>query len=200
METRKRLVISCVGDSITEGIGACPMERYSYPAILQARLGARYEVKNFGASGMTLLREGDYPYAAEPRCAASFQSAPDVVLLMMGTNDSKPQNWRYKEAYSEQLVAMLRQYQQLPTAPKVYLATCATVHCAIDGITDEVVSGELAERQREAAALTGCELIDINKATKDHPDWFCDGIHPNNHGYAELAAIFARRLAVRYGC
>ena len=198
MKAAKRLVISCVGDSITEGIGACPMESHSYPAVLQALLGERYEVKNFGASGMTLLREGDYPYVAEPRYAASLQSVPDVVILMMGTNDSKPQNWRFKELYSAQLLALIRQYQQLPTAPRVYVATCATVYRTIDGITDEVVSGDLADRQRQAAALTGCEVIDINRATKGHPDWFCDGVHPNNQGYAELAAIFARILTACY--
>lgn len=198
MEPARRLVISCVGDSITEGIGACPMESCSYPAVLQTLLGEGFEVKNFGASGMTLLREGDYPYVAEPRYAASLQSAPNAVILMMGTNDSKPQNWCHKESYSEQLLALIRQYQQLETAPRVYVATCTTVYRSVDGITDEVVSGELADRQRQAAFLAGCGLIDINRETKGHPDWFCDGVHPNNQGYAELAAIFARVLTAQY--
>ncbi len=198
MKDVKPLVISCVGDSITEGCGACPMDSRCYPAVLQTLLGEGYEVKNFGASGMTLLQEGDKPYATDPRYAASLKSAPDVVILMMGTNDAKPLNWRFKELYSEQLMALIRQYQQLPTAPRVYVATSATVYGSIDGITDEVVSGDLADRQRRAAALTGCELIDINRATKGHPDWFFDVIHPNNQGYEEIAAIFAHVLKARY--
>ena len=138
MRQTKKLVIACVGDSITEGIGACPMDTCSYPAVLQQLLGDGCTVKNFGASGMTLLREGDYPYCREPRCAASFAGAPDVVLLMMGTNDAKPQNWRFRAEYSAELVEMIRRYQALPTRPQVFVSTCATVHRPLDGGRDRL--------------------------------------------------------------
>lgn len=197
MRQTKKVVIACVGDSITEGIGACPMDTCSYPAVLQQLLGDGCTVKNFGASGMTLLREGDYPYCREPRYAASFAGAPDVVLLMMGTNDAKPQNWRFREAYSAELTEMIRRYQALPTRPQVFVSTCATVHRPLDGITDAVVSGELAERQRRAAAETGCVLLEVGQFTRRHPEWSCDGVHPNNEGYRQLAAFFAAALRQR---
>lgn len=40
----ERYVVACVGDSITEGIGATSPVLYSYPAQLQKLLGERYEV------------------------------------------------------------------------------------------------------------------------------------------------------------
>ena len=91
------VVVACVGDSITEGIGATRADQYSYPAQLQGLLGEGYAVHNYGASGMTLLAEGDYPYIRQERYAASLACPCDVVLLMLGTNDSKPQNWRFQE-------------------------------------------------------------------------------------------------------
>lgn len=189
------VVVACVGDSITEGIGATSADRYSYPAQLQGLLGEGYAVHNYGASGMTLLAEGDYPYIRQERYAASLACPCDAVILMLGTNDSKPQNWRLRERYLSELIEMIRTYQSLPSRPQVYVATSPAVFQSIDGITDGVVSGEIAPLQKEAARHTGCRVIDINALTRGHEAWTIDGIHPNDEGYAHLAGAFAQVLS-----
>lgn len=82
--------VACVGDSITEGL--CSTEGQSYPTQLQEILGSDFEVKNFGVSGRTLLKKGDYPYWNESAYTESKNFLPDVVIIMLGTNDTKPQN------------------------------------------------------------------------------------------------------------
>ena len=57
--------VACVGDSITYGSGIPDREHNSYPAQLQKLLGDGYEVRNFGVSGATLLKNGDKPYWKE---------------------------------------------------------------------------------------------------------------------------------------
>ena len=104
--------ITCFGDSITEGIGACPMDAMSYPSQLSHMLGERYEVLNMGASGLTLQKEGDYPYYKDPRYASSFDSRPDIVIIMIGTNDSKKHNW-VPERYANQLDTVIRRFRSL---------------------------------------------------------------------------------------
>ena len=54
--------ISCVGDSITAGVGVTYPNVDSYPARLQSLLGTNYLVGNYGLSGATLLKQGDMPY------------------------------------------------------------------------------------------------------------------------------------------
>ena len=49
--------MACVGDSITAGVGAARGQ--SYPAQLGKMLGERWEVRNFGVSGSTLLNHGN---------------------------------------------------------------------------------------------------------------------------------------------
>ena len=114
---------------------------------------------------------------------------------MLGTNDSKPQNWRFRERYLSELTEMIRMYQNLPSRPQVYVATSPVVFQSIDGITDGVVSGEIVPLQKEAARRTGCRVIDINALTRGHEAWTVDGIHPNDEGYAHLAGAFARALS-----
>ncbi|MBO5015861.1 MAG: alpha/beta hydrolase fold domain-containing protein, partial [Bacteroidaceae bacterium] len=85
--------VACIGNSITDGSGIDMASQHGYPAILQQKLGKDYWVKNFGVSGRTMLNKGDRPYMNELawRDALAFQ--PDIVIIKLGTNDSKPQNW-----------------------------------------------------------------------------------------------------------
>ena len=183
--------ITCFGDSITEGIGACPMDAMSYPSQLRRMLGERYEVLNMGASGLTLQKEGDYPYYKDPRYASSFDSRPDIVIIMIGTNDSKKHNW-VPERYADQLDAVIRRFRSLETRPRIIVSSCCTAFSDIDTISNEVISGVMRDIQRKAALDNGAEFFDMTSATEAHPEWFCDCIHPSNEGYAELAGMFKK--------
>ena len=49
--------VACVGDSITFGAGVAQREVNCYPVVLNKLLGDKYQVKNFGVSGSTLLKK-----------------------------------------------------------------------------------------------------------------------------------------------
>ena len=89
--------LACVGDSITAGVGA---GGNSYPKQLAALLGDKWEVGNFGNSGSTLLNQGDKPYQKQRTFTAALQFKPQVVVIMLGTNDTKPQNWKLKGRFA----------------------------------------------------------------------------------------------------
>lgn len=109
--------VACVGNSITYGAGIANREKNSYPAQLQYYLGADYEVRNFGVSGCTLLSKGDAPYIQTVAYKQSLDFAPDVVLIKLGTNDSKPQNICYVDDYKEELRQLVRTYRSLASQP-----------------------------------------------------------------------------------
>lgn len=190
-------IVACVGDSITQGVGASSSAN-NYPAQLQEMLGNHYLVQNCGVSGTTLLKEGDSPYTNQGQYQNSCDCDPNIVIIMLGTNDSKPQNWKYKDKYLSELVSLIHVYQNLESKPMVYVATSPTVYAPLSGITDAVVSNEVVPLQKEAARETGCEIIDINTLTKNHADWTSDGVHPNDKGYPHLTSAFADVLSKRY--
>ena len=74
--------VACIGNSITYGAFIPNREMNCYPAQLQAYLGDGYEVKNFGASGRTILSKGDYPYSETDTYKASLEYQPDIVLIL----------------------------------------------------------------------------------------------------------------------
>jgi len=85
--------VACIGDSITAGYGLSNPGADSYPAQLQSLLGSGYKVNNYGWSGTTVQKTGDSPYWNVSYYNDSRNWAPNIVVIMLGTNDSKSWNW-----------------------------------------------------------------------------------------------------------
>ena len=90
--------VACLGNSITDGFGIDMASAYGYPAMLQKKLGDGYWVRNFGVSSRTMLNKGDWPYMNEPAWRDALDFKPEIVIIKLGTNDSKPENWQYNAA------------------------------------------------------------------------------------------------------
>ena len=80
--------IACVGDSITYGAGIKDRKNMNYPVQLGKMLGQKYEVKNFGNSGSTMLKKGDKPFWKQREYKAALDFNPNIVVIKLGTNDT----------------------------------------------------------------------------------------------------------------
>lgn len=196
--------IACVGDSITEG--ACSTDGQTYPAQLQTRLGDGYLVKNFGVSGSTLMSGGlwdgrPYAYRNQTAFEDSGRFEPQIVLFMLGGNDSKTENWSRRAAFELDFRQMIAHYRALSSHPVVVVGTSPAVHIPNFTVTDDIVSGEVAPLQRRLAAELGCILVDINALTLEAPALYAaDGVHLNNQGYGRVADAFAAVISQLYIC
>ena len=199
-----KIKVACVGDSITYGLGVSSWPDSNYPAVLGNLLGPEYHVMNFGESGRSVQETADKPYVKEKSYINSLAYDSDILIFMMGTNDSKPYNWNGKEAFLQAYEKILDSYMQREHPPKLYLCTPATafyVKGESDGeagfdIQPNIVE-EIAQMIREFATIYQKEtiLIDINFMTKEHPEWFeKDGIHPNREGAKGIAEYIAEAI------
>ena len=187
--------VACVGDSITEGSGLGSPATESYPAKLQRLLGTNYLVRNFGVSGRTLLRKGDFPYWNESAYTQSRSFGPDVVIIKLGTNDSKPQNWRHGTNFTTDYEALIASYAALPTQPRIMLVTpCPVYRTGAFDIRPAIVATNIAPATRELAAGLGLELVDLHTRLGNHGEWFPDTVHPNSRGTTVMAALFAAAI------
>ena len=102
------LRVACIGNSITHGSGIDMQEQNGYPAQLQRLLGSDYYVRNFGVGGRTMLQKGDHPYMIEQAWRDAQQFRPDIVVIKLGTNDSKDYNWNaHKQDFEADMQAMI---------------------------------------------------------------------------------------------
>jgi len=181
------LRISCVGDSITAGTGLGNPATESYPSQLNTILGQGYEVGNFGIRSATLLKNGSKPYWNTEQFELSKAYGPDIVVIMLGTNDTKTSNWDKKDRFISDYTDLIKTYKNLPTHPSVYLCLPPPVFGEVAGITDARVRYELIPRIREAASLNGVSIIDIYSALSGQRALFSDTVHPNAEGASVVA-------------
>jgi len=116
----EKIRVACVGDSITFGLGIPEPNDNSYPAQLGELLGKGWDVRNFGQSGLTLLKKGGVPYGNYSQYKAALAFNPDIVIIKLGTNDTKPDNWKHKGDYITDYVDMIESFRKLPSRPKVF--------------------------------------------------------------------------------
>ena len=182
--------VTCVGDSITAGTGTTSPPATAYPSVLQTLLGAGFAVENDGHSGATMMVSGDTPYTQVIQFDSStaWAAAGGDVVIQLGTNDSKAQNWAQKAAFLGDCEALVRHYQQAPGHPRVWLSTVPpaspTACCEIDGA---VISNQIVPLLEKCAADTGAAEIDVFKVFTSKMDTLLDGVHPNDQGAAILA-------------
>ena len=186
--------VACVGDSITAGSGSSDREAKAYPVILGQLLGDRYEVRNFGIGGRTLLKNGDRPYWNEAFLQESLDYQPDIVVIKLGTNDSKPQNWdTYGVEFEGNLREMLTQYKNLPSRPKVY--ACFPSWIVNDRqIRESVIVTDIIPIISKVAAEVGVSVIDLHTTLYGMPHLIPDGVHPNDLGYLMIAHDVYQRI------
>lgn len=122
-----------MGDSITFGAGVEDRPNNSYPVQLEVMLGEGYKVKNFGVSGATLLKKGNKPYWKLKQFQAAQDFQPDIVIIKLGTNDSKPGNWnKHGDEYKADYIEMIETFRELESKPEL---VPDKIHPNADGAT-----------------------------------------------------------------
>ena len=119
--------VACIGNSITYGYGLKNRSEECYPAVLGIMLGENYTVENFGISARTLLNKGDHPYMQEKLFTEARAFHPDIVIIKLGTNDTKPHNWKYGKEFRKDLSALIDSFR-CEGNPRIYLCYPATVY------------------------------------------------------------------------
>lgn len=186
--------IACIGNSITFGSGIGNRFQDSYPGILSQWLGAGYDVRNFGLGGRVMLNKGDRPYMHEPAFREVQAFEPDIVTIKLGTNDSKPHNWRYGKEFKADLNEMLDLLQALPSHPRIYLCLPVPAVSARFGIRDSIIVNDIIPIIRSVAKKRRLTVVDLYEAMKPYPACYTDGIHPNEEGAAVIASTLYRTL------
>lgn len=180
--------VACVGDSITAGVGATSGN--SYPSQLGRLLGSGYTVGNFGHSGATLMSTGDLPYINQPEYTNSGTFNPNIVVIMLGTNDAKDANWANHASFNSDYNALVAHYRNLSTHPVVYVMTPPFVYNnGFGGNMATTLNNQVVPMETHLANDNLAPLIDTHSATAGHASWFPDNVHPNDAGAGEIAAV-----------
>lgn len=200
LTSSKPVRVACIGDSITYGVGVSDRDSDSYPSVLGKMLGNGYEVRNFGFSARVMCDSGDHPYMAEDMYSEVKAYLPDIVTIMLGTNDTKP--WNFKDGaalaeYENCYLRMVDELKALPSHPRIYVCNPVPIFENSYGIRDSIATRHFVPVIRKVAARKWLDLVDTYSPLDGRNDLFPDGVHPNEAGAKLIAQTifdaFSRR-------
>lgn len=189
--------VSCVGDSITFGLGVfMHRKQWSYQAFLAEILGDEYTFFNYGLSNRTLLSVGNDYYFKEEIGKLAWNTKADILIFMLGTNDSKQSLWdeaQFEKEYRDTIA----HYKQMQCFRKIYIMIPPKVFYnrpSKEGYNTLIIEKEVAPIIRRVAAACEVGLIDLYALTSNHGEWFPDRLHPNKEGNRAIAEEIAKHV------
>jgi lysophospholipase L1-like esterase len=163
--------VACVGDSLTQST------EYTYN--LMNKLGDNYTLRNFGVGSTTVALASETPYMN----TTTFQNAlgfdPNIVIIMLGTNDAQPSLFQYNSTFVDDYITLVQTFQRLPSNPKIWLVLPPPIFSNLSGsISPEYFEHTIIPSIKQSATQTNLPVIDVYSLLIDHPEYFPDGIHP----------------------
>ena len=168
--------------------------------MLSKKLGIDYKTTNYGLSNRTLLSTSDDPYFDEEMADIFWNDEEEIVLIMLGTNDSKIINWN-AEKFEEEYEELIQKLRQKKNHPKIYLMLPPKIFAEGDDIyfpNNKTLKNEVIPIIRVIAEKYNLEVINLYKLTSNHPEWFWDNLHPNREGHEAIADEIARVIKETY--
>ena len=209
---RDAVRVACVGNSITDGHGIDMSDTKAWPGQLQTLLGDDFVVKNYGRSARTLLNKGDSPIQKERAWRDALAFKPDVVVIKLGTNDSKPENWKYGNEFEQDLRSMIDRLcpkvrvlnkkgkstkkMQRPQHPRIILCTPVPAYKPSWNINDSVIVNGVIPIINKVAKEEHLEVLDLHTIfnNADGKAMQNDGIHPTESGDAQIARAVEKMI------
>lgn len=161
--------VACVGDSITEGS--------RYPQDLGELLGSNFSVGNFGVGLATVCSGSAKPYINQTVFTQAKEYAPDVVVILLGTNDAMPIYQQYLANFASDYKELIDAFQTLDSKPKIYLVVPPPIFNDSLGPTSSQLTQEVIPKIRQVANETGLPLIDFYAEFEGHREYSFDGVH-----------------------
>jgi len=191
--------IAFMGNSITAGY---PLTDYTHDrfsalvdTMLRKQFGDTCIVGNFAISGRTMLKHGDFPIWKDQNFTDCWQFAPDIYIICLGTNDSKPYNWDdHKGEFFGDYKSMIDTFAKRNPQTKFIVSFPPPAFAIKFDIRDSVIKNGVIPLVDSIAKVTGAAIVDYYYPLVDSVKLFPDSIHPNEEGHRVMAQIIYNKL------
>ncbi len=193
-----KIRIACIGNSITYGSHLDNPAEDSYPSQLRRMLSKTCIVNNYGVSGRNMLKNGPKPIWKEKKFTDALQWKPDICIILLGTNDSRPDLWElHGKEFFENYISMIDTFKLINPDTKFIMGAPSPIWEGhpYGGDTwgekhnDSILVNCVIPLIEKVAKETGAALIDFHTPFKDKAELFPDRLHPNPTGANIMATM-----------
>lgn len=178
---------------LTFGTAVEEREDNCYPVQLQKYMEQaekKYRIGNFGVEGAAVQKKSKKPYTKEERYESSTEYKADLVVMMLGTNDTTEENWTDIDTFQKDYQSLIKGYQDLKSSPEIWLVTPPMIQS--DGSTEMEERAKRVEEIKNAIETIGeknkLTVLDLYSYSQKHPEWYQeDGVRLNKDGALAVA-------------
>ena len=91
-------------------------------------LGPNYTVGNFGVSGSTVSLNSSKPYMKQPQYTAAQKFDPEIVVIMLGTNDAHSYLQQYSGNFVKDYAMLADSFKNLSSTKQVLVVKSPPVY------------------------------------------------------------------------
>jgi lysophospholipase L1-like esterase len=180
LNSPKTVKVACIGDSITER---------GYPFMLRAMLGSEFTVANFGVSGSTVSRDSILPYIDQKAFQDAKDFDPDIIIIMLGTNDANPEiTVDGDEGFEEDFKHIIYAFSELVGDEQIYVMKSPPILSTNSAYNNTYLVEKIIPQIDHVATELNLPIIDIYDTLGENPDYYSDGVHPNKEGSTIIAS------------
>jgi lysophospholipase L1-like esterase len=176
----RQIRVACVGDSITEGSG--------YPNKLNLLLGSNYTVRNFGVSGTEVALNLNKPYMNESKFQDALDFDPDIIVIMLGTNDAKLDVAQNEQSFEADYTQLVNSFQELAGDEQIFVVKSPPIFNNNANYSNTILANTVIPHIDNLANQMNLPTIDIYDSLINHSDYFWDGVHPKSEGATIIAS------------
>lgn len=162
--------IACVGDSLTYGH---TWHNESYPVYLQELLGDGVQVENFGYNGSAVTNRSEpsfrLKYDGLKEYTDSLGFEPDVVFLMLGSNDGF--NWEGSApTFDAEYRKLISSYLDGGADTVILMTAPPTLEGNAFNLPNDKIRDNVCPAQRAVAEDMGLPLLDMRRLLEAQED------------------------------
>ena len=141
-----------------------------------------------------------YAYQKEEAWKRCLEWQPEVVVIKLGTNDTKTHNWKTAEGdLKSSMKTMIDSLRALPTNPRIIVAAPIPSFKNVWDIRDSVTVNGVIPQIQEFVKEENLEYLDLYNATNSIENLqkeylLRDGVHPNEKGCQKIADLVAEKI------
>ena len=185
-ETSTLIRVACVGDSLTHWT--------QYPNDLWMLLGSNYSVGKFGVGGATITVNSGKPYINESIFQDAKDFKPNIVIIMLGTNDANPALKLNTSSFVTNYAQLIHDFQKLDSKPRLWIVKPPPIFNNGTGLSTENFNAYIVPAIEQVASQTNLPLIDVYNPLLNNPEYFKDGVHLNSEGSQVVANIIYKAI------
>jgi lysophospholipase L1-like esterase len=176
------LKVATLGDSITWGFGLDNRAEDSWPSLLEVLSEGTFITENFGRNGATVTWAGDRPYIDSVQYIKALDYRPDVIIISLGTNDTKEVNRKNLDRFVRDYKALIRSVRDQVEPLAVFITYPPPLYENFWNMEPALIEQSIIPMIDTIARETGAIVIDLYHPLQGKEEYFSDGVHPDERG------------------